>query len=97
MIARFKKFDTGALMQMSHHFCRKVRMPIQARAHRGAAESKLTQDLDCLFRARLGIGHLLSVTAKFLTESDRCRVHQVRSSDLNNVIKLFRLTRKGVE
>ena len=75
MIARFEEFDPGALMQVPHHFCRKIRMPIQARADRSAAQRQLAQNVDRFLRACLRIGHLLGITAKLLAEPDRRCVH----------------------
>src|SRR5215467_11007237 len=97
MIARFEEFDPGALMQMSHHFCRKIRMTIQSRADGGAAERKLAQNVDRFFGAPLRISHLLSVTTKLLTEPDRSCVHQMGAPDLNDVVEFLRLARKRDE
>src|SRR5438093_5050190 len=94
MIARFEKFEPGALMQMPHHLRRKIRMPIQSRAHCRSAERELTQNLDRLFGARFSICPLLGVTGEFLAQPYRRGIHQMSAADLDDVVKFFRLARK---
>src|SRR6266513_2071975 len=82
MVLCLVKGDPRALLQMPQHFSRKIDMAIQACANRCSAERKLTQRFDRFLRARLRISNLLRVTGKFLSRSDRGRVHQMGPTDL---------------
>ena len=53
MVRRFAELDPGPLLEMAHHLCREIRVPVQAGADCGAAERELLQHLDRLFRARV--------------------------------------------
>ena len=89
MILRFAKGDAGTLLQVSHHLRRKIDVPVQAGTDCRAAERQFLQDGDRFPRTFLGIGDLLRVTAKALAKPDRRRVHQMRPSNFNDVVKVF--------
>ena len=91
MVLCLVKGDPSALLQMAQHFARKIHMAIQACADRRSAERKLTQRLHRFLRARLRISNLLRVTGKFLSQSDRGRVHQMGPTDLDDVPEFLRL------
>ena len=91
MIFRFAKCDAGALFEMAHHFAREIRVPIQPGADRGAAEREFLQNGNRLFGALFRITDLLRVTAEFLAEPHRRRVHQMSAADLDDVPKFVRL------
>src|SRR5436305_1197628 len=79
----------STLLDVPQHFVRKIGMPIQSGADRGTSEGNLTQNFDRFLRAFLSVHDLLRVARKFLAESHRRRIHQMRPTDLNNVPKFF--------
>src|SRR4030095_15265947 len=89
MIFCLVKRDTGALLQVSQHFLWKIDMAIQSCAHCRSAERKLTHDFDRFLCAFFRVSDLLRVTGKFLTEPDRCRVHQMGPANLDDVPEFF--------
>ena len=91
MICRFAERDAGPLLEMTHHFARKIVVPIQPGADRGAAEREFLERGDRLLGAPNPEPHLLRVAAKFLAEPDRRRVHQMGAPDLDHVVKFLRL------
>ena len=94
MIFRFAKCNAGALFEMAHHFGREIAMPIQPGADGGAAEREFLQRGDRLLRAPFPETHLLRVTAEFLAEPDRSRIHQMGATDLDHVLELVRFRRQ---
>ena len=95
MIFRFAKCDTGPLFEMTHHFGRKIVVAIEPGANCGPAEREFLQRGNRLLRAPFPKTHLLRVTAKFLAESHRSRVHQMGATDFDHVVELGRFRRKG--
>src|SRR5438270_13335696 len=85
MIFCLAKRDTRALLQVSQHFLRKIDVAVQARADRSSPQRKLAQNFQGFLRPLLGVSNLLRVAGKFLAEADRRRVHQMRTSDLDDV------------
>ena len=75
MVGCFAKFDAGSMLQMRHHFLREIDVAIQAGADSRSAERQFLQDADGALGAILRIAHLLRVTAEFLTEPHRRRIH----------------------
>ena len=55
---------------------------------------ELAQNLDRFFGARFSVFHLLGVATEFLAQPHRSRIHQMGATDLDNVMKFFRLGRK---
>ena len=94
MIFRFAKCDAGPLFEMAHHFGREIAMTIEPGADCGPAEREFLQGGDRLLRAPFPETHLLRVTAEFLAESHRSRVHQMGATDLDHVVELGRFRRK---
>ncbi len=66
-------------------------MPIQPRADGSAAEREFFQNRDRFLRAFARISDLLRVSGKFLTESDRGRIHQMGATDLDDLPKFLAL------
>ena len=92
MILRFAKCDAGALLEMPHHFARKIGMSIQARCRRPCRRARARCRTSIAFSARsLRIGDLLRVAGEFLPEPDRRRIHQMSAADLDDVPKFLRL------
>jgi hypothetical protein len=92
------KRDASVLLQMPQHFFWKIDVSVQAGAHRGPAHCKFTQSFDRFLRAFFGISNLLRVTGEFLPEANRCRIHQMGSTDLHDIPELLRLSCKcGVQ
>jgi hypothetical protein len=60
----------------------------------GSTKSEFLQRRNCLLRAPFPETHLLCVTAEFLAESHRSRVHQMGATDLDHVVELGRFRRK---
>ena len=91
MIFRLVKRDPGALLNVSQHLAGKIDIPVQTGANGGATERELAQNFDRFLRPLLSVSNLLRVTGKFLAESDRRRIHQMRPPNLDNLPKLLRL------
>ena len=92
MILRFAKRDAGALLEMAHHFGRKIAdadsSPVPTAVPPSASSS---QNRDRFLRALSRISDLLRVAAEFLAEPDRRRIHQMGAADLDDVPKFLRL------
>ena len=94
MIFRFAKCDPGPLFEMAHHFGREIAMTIEPGADCGPAEREFLQRGNRLLRAPFPETHLLRVTAEFLAEPHRSRVHQMGATDLDHVLELRRFRRQ---
>ena len=70
-------------------------MAIEPGADRGAAKREFLQRGNRLLRAPFPETHLLRVTAEFLAEPDRRRVHQMGATDLDHVVEFVRFRRQA--
>ena len=66
-------------------------MPIQAGPDGGAAEREFLQRVDRLFGPSFSEPDLLRVAAKLLSEPNGCRIHQMGSPDLDDVVEFLSL------
>ena len=97
MIFRLMKCDPGALFDVVQDFLGKIEMAIQTSADCGSAQCDLAQSFDSFLRTRLPIRNLLRVSGEFLAQPNRCRVHQMRPTDLDDVPKFLRFCfKRGV-
>ena len=96
MILRFAERNAGSLLEMAHHFGRKIVMPIEPGADGGAAEREFLKGGDRLLGAAFPKAHLLSVTAELLAEPHRSRIHQMGAADLDHVDGILSLWRRAL-
>jgi hypothetical protein len=96
MIFRFAKGDSGPLSEMAHHFGRKIVMPVEPGPDRRPTEGEFLERADGGFGATFPVAHLLGVTAEFLPQPNRSRVHQMGAADLYHVVEFGRFSRERV-
>ena len=73
-------------------FAGKSRCRFKPGADGCSAEREFLQNGDRLFRALFRISDLLRVTAEFLAEPDRRRIHQMGATDLDDVLRILSLS-----
>src|SRR4029077_4427654 len=89
-MASLSKCHPRSVPKITHHFPRKLRVRVQSRTDRGPAQSEFFDDPDCVACRTLSVFDLLRVTAEFLAQPDRSRVHQMSPPDLDHLPKLMR-------
>ncbi len=96
LIRRRDKGFAGQARDRFGRSFRELRMGIEAGADRGAAQGQRIKPLEAVVDPGQSVGQLLRVPGELLPECQRSGIHQMRSSDLDDVLELHRLLVEGI-
>ena len=91
VILGFAELDSGPLFEVPHHFAGELDVPVQPRANGRSAQGKFFQRSYGPLGTFTRIRNLPGISAEFLAEPDRRRVHQVGPTNFDDTPEFVRL------
>ena len=95
MVFRFDEIHAAGFCDHGDRLFGEIRMRIDSGPDGRSTERQLAQCANRLFRAHHGKLRLRRVAGKFLPESDRRRILQMRSPDFDDIVELRRLASRA--
>ena len=89
MIPSLGKFDAGFVRQLSRHQRAKGRPGVDPGSNRGAADGELPEVPEGVAEMGDAVRDLAGVSAKRLPKANRCRIHEMGASYLQDIPELL--------
>jgi len=90
-VPSFAQLEPGDRAQLLHHEPRVFALRVQARTHRRAADPQVAQRVRRLGDAGAVALDRMAVRRELLSQSDRCRILQVRAARLDDPVERLAL------